>query len=324
MKLLDVKNLKTHFFTPFGVVKAVDGVSFELSNGRSLGLAGESGCGKTTLALSILGLIPYPGKIIDGKVLFDGVDLTNTSYSELRQIRWKEFSVVFQGSMAALNPLHKVGSQIAEPIIIHEKANKNEAIKRAEELLELVGIDASRADSYPWELSGGMRQRVMIAMALACNPKLIIADEPNTALDVIVATQIMNLIKELKNKLNLSMILITHDISVIAQTCDELIIMYAGKFIEHSDVPTMFKNPIHPYSKALISSFPSIRKPKSELKGISGSPPDLIDPPKGCRFNPRCSYAKDLCRNEEPELLEVKKDHIVACHRSDELLIGRL
>ena len=319
--LLDVKNLKTYFYTPFGVVKAVDGVSFALRKGKSLGLAGESGCGKTTTALSIMRLLSNPGRVVDGEIFFKGADVLKFSESELSNFRWRDVSLVFQGAMAALNPLFKVGFQIEEPILFHERTSKDEAEKRTRELLDFVGIETSRADSYPWELSGGMRQRVMIAMALACNPEMIIADEPNTALDVIVASQVMKLIEDLKKKLDLSMLLITHDISMIAQTCEELSIMYAGKIVEHSDVSTMFENSMHPYTYALINAFPNIRGHKKRLEGITGNPPDLINPPNGCRFNPRCPYAKDLCRTEEPELLEVEKDHAVACHFVNEIPI---
>jgi peptide/nickel transport system ATP-binding protein len=323
MALLEVKNLKTYFITPFGSVKAVDGVSFDLDRGVSLGLAGESGCGKTTTALSILRILPYPGKVLEGEILFKGVDILKLSEPELRKVRWRGISTVFQGSMASLNPLFKIGDQIAEPIMLHENVKKSEAMKRAKDLLELVGIENVRVDNYPWELSGGMRQRVMAAMALACNPEMLIADEPTTALDVIVAAQVMSLIKELREKLDLSMILITHDISVIAQTCDELAVMYAGKLVEHGDLSTMFESPRHPYTIALINAFPSIKGPKRQLVGIAGNPPDLINPPTGCRFHPRCHYAQDKCTKVEPEPVEIGKNHVVSCHFWEEIQAKR-
>lgn len=319
MSLLEVQNLKTYFFTPFGSVKAVDDVSFSLEKGISLGLVGESGCGKTTAALSIMRILPYPGRVIGGKIIYKGIDLLELSEEELRKIRWTGISTVFQGAMASLNPLFKIGYQIAEPILIHEDVENEEAYDRVKNLLELVGIDSDRVDNYPWELSGGMRQRVMAAMALACNPEILIADEPTTALDVIVAAQVMDLIKNLREKLDLSMILITHDISVIAQTCDELAVMYAGKLVERGNVLTMFEEPKHPYTYALINAFPSIKGEKKALGGIAGNPPDLINPPSGCRFHTRCPFAKDLCKLEEPITDFVSKGHSVSCHFWDEL-----
>ncbi|MDP6047850.1 MAG: ABC transporter ATP-binding protein [Candidatus Bathyarchaeota archaeon] len=314
MSLLKVNNLKTHFFTPFGTVRAVDDISFEMESSVALGLAGESGCGKTTAAYSLMNLVPLPGRIVGGQINFKGKNIVEYNETQLRDIRWKEISMVFQGAMASLNPLYTIGDQISEPIIYHEDADKKEGWKRAEELLELVGIEAARVDNYPWELSGGMRQRAMIAMALACNPSLLIADEPTTALDVIVSAQVMDLIKNLRKKLDLSMLLITHDISVIAQTCDELAIMYAGKLVEKTDVPTIFKTPLHPYSNALIKAFPNIKGKKKKLSSIPGSPIDLIAPPLGCRFAPRCPFAQPLCLEDEPILDQIEKNHFVACH----------
>ena len=314
MSLLDIRNLVTRYLTPFGDVKAVDDVSFQMKKGVAVGLAGESGCGKTTIALSIMRILPYPGKVLGGEILFKGRDILKMSESELRKVRWKGISTVFQGAMASLNPLFKIGRQIADPIMIHEDVKKKEAYRRASELLELVGIEPSRMKNYAWELSGGMRQRVMVAMSLACNPDILLADEPTTALDVIVAYQLMELIKDLREKLDLSMLLITHDISVIAQTCDELIIMYAGKLVEHSDVLTMFEQPLHPYTNALINAFPSIKDEKHQLRSIRGNPADLINPPKGCKFHPRCPYAQEICSREEPELEQVGNNHSVACH----------
>jgi peptide/nickel transport system ATP-binding protein len=319
MSILEVKNLKTQFFTPFGAVKAVDDVSFEMKKGKALGLAGESGCGKTTIAYSIMRLIPNPGRIVEGKIEYNGRDLVQLSEEELRQIRWKEISMVFQGAMASFNPLFKIGDQISEAILTHEKVDKKEAMRRTNELLELVGIDSKRAENYPWELSGGMKQRSMIAMALSCNPPLLIADEPTTALDVIVSAQIMDLIKDLRTRLDLTMLLITHDISVIAQTCDELAVMYGGKLVEKTDVSTIFTDSVHPYTTALLRAFPNIRGPKQDLLGIPGNPLDLMNPPAGCRFAPRCPHAQPICLSDDPVLTEIANNHYVACHFSEEI-----
>jgi peptide/nickel transport system ATP-binding protein len=323
MSLLEVKNLKTYFFTPFGTVKAVDDVSFTLEKGHALGLAGESGCGKTTIAYSIMRLIPYPGKIVSGEIYLAGRDLVKLNEKELKPIRWKELSIVFQGAMASFNPIFKIGDQISEAIRHHEKVTKEEAMKRTDDLLELVGIEHERANNYPWELSGGMRQRSMIAMALACNPTLLVADEPTTALDVIVSAQIMDLIKSLRDKLNLTMLLITHDISVIAQTCDEMAVMYAGKLVEKTSVTEIFKNAYHPYTKALIKAFPNIKGPKQDLEGIPGNPLDLMNPPPGCRFAQRCQYKKETCLVNDPVLTEVESNHYVACHFWKDILVER-
>jgi peptide/nickel transport system ATP-binding protein len=323
MSLLDIRNLKTHYLTPLGAVKAVDDVSISVKKGEVLGLAGESGCGKSTISLSVMRILPYPGKVISGEIMFKDRDILKLNESELRKVRWKGISTVFQGAMASLNPLFKVGKQIADPIMIHEDVTKGEAYRRAREILELVGIDASRESNYPWELSGGMRQRVLIAMGLVCNPDMIIADEPTTALDVIVAHQITELIQDLREKLDLSMMLITHDISVIAQTCDQLAIMYAGKIVERSDVNTMFENPLHPYTDALIGAFPSIKGDRRQLTSISGTPPNLIKLPSGCNFHPRCQYAQDVCKTDEPKLSKSGEKHETACHLWREILDTR-
>ena len=315
MSVIEVKDLVAHFFTPFGTVRAVDGLTFKIEKGKALGLAGESGCGKSTTALAIMDLLPFPGRVVSGETHLKGVNIYSLTDEELRKLRWSEMAMVFQGSMAALNPLFKIGDQITEPMLLHEKeTTKEEAVERAKNLLELVGIEGMRVDSYPWELSGGMRQRAMVAMALACNPSFLIADEPTTALDVIVSAQVMDLIKDLREQLDLSMLLITHDISVIAQTCDDLAVMYAGKIVEKSAVTTIFEFPAHPYTYALIKAFPSIKGEKRDLYGIPGFPPDLINPPGGCRFHPRCPYAKEICSSEEPILEEIGENHTVACH----------
>jgi len=316
MSVLEVHNLRTYFETLRGYVKAVDGITFSLEKGEALGLAGESGCGKTTTAISILKILPFNGKIVDGKILFENMDLVELDENTMREkIRWKGISLIFQGAMNALNPVQKVGDQIVEAIKTHEHdVEKSEALDRARKLLELVGIDPSRINNYPHEFSGGMRQRSMIAMAIACNPKVLIADEPGTALDVIVAAQVLKLLKELNKKLNLGMILITHDLSIIADTCEKTAIMYAGKIVEYSNVVTIFKEPLHPYTQGLIKAFPNIDAPKTRMSSIDGSPPDLLNPPTACRFHPRCKYAMNICREKEPEYIDIGKSHYIACH----------
>ena len=319
MPILEVRDLSTHYFTLQGPVEAVDSVSFTVDAGQTFGLAGESGCGKTTVALSIMGLLPSNGRIMGGQIILDGEDLVKKDESELKKVRWKKISMVFQGAMNALNPVINVGEQIAEVILEKEGVTKAEAWKRVRELYELVELQTVRVKDFPHEFSGGMRQRVMIAMALACYPKLVISDEPITALDVIVQNQILNLMKNLQKKLNLSQILITHDLSVIAETSDKVGIMYAGKLVEYADATSIFKRPLHPYTTALIGAYPSIVGEKRTLNFIPGAPPNLISPPKGCRFHPRCPYAKNICGKEQPEYLEKEAEHFVACHFVDEL-----
>jgi peptide/nickel transport system ATP-binding protein len=316
MALLEVQNLKTYYYTLRGYVKAVDGASFKVEKGEAMGLAGESGCGKTTIALSLLRILPPGGKIIDGKIIFEKEDLVKKNEKEMRdRIRWKKISLIFQGAMNALNPVYKIEDQIVEAILAHEKnVTKREAIDRAKKLFELVGLDPLRISNYPHEFSGGMRQRAMIAMALACNPELLIADEPGTALDVIIQAQILKLLRELKDKFDLSMILITHDLSIIADTCQTCAIMYGGEIVEYGDVVTLFKKPIHPYTTGLISAFPNVKSEKSRMLAIPGAPPDLLNPPKGCKFHPRCQYTMKVCREKEPALLDVGRGHLVACH----------
>ena len=315
MVLLDVENLMTYFETRKGFVKAVDGVSLQMEKGDALGLAGESGCGKTTTALSIMRLLPSNGRVLGGKVLFDGVDMLTIDEEKLRsEIRWKRMSMVFQGAMNALNPVFRVGDQIRQAIRAHENITKESAWERVEELFSLVGIDPERIRDYPHEFSGGMKQRAIIAMALACNPDLIIADEPVTALDVIVQAQILELMRGLREKLGLSMIMITHDLSVIADICNKAAIMYAGKIVERGDIVTIFKHPEHPYSQGLLTNYPSIKEEKKKFAPIAGRPPNLISPPPGCRFHPRCPYAEEICRKEEPKIIEFERGHYVACH----------
>ncbi len=320
MTLLDVRNLQVHFDTTEGAVHAVDGVDFSLGEGESLGLAGESGCGKTTAALAIMQLLPNNGHIVGGSVNYGGRDLTQMTQNQIRGIRWRHISIIFQGAMNALNPVKRVGAQIAEPIILHEKVDEEAANQRVGELLELVGIHKDRARDYPHEFSGGMRQRVMIAMALACNPKIVIADEPVTALDVMIQAQILELLEKLKRELGLSMILISHDLSVMAETCDSMAIMYAGKIVETGSVRDVFKNASHPYTKALIAAFPDLEGPDVLPPHIPGLLPSLITPPSGCHFHPRCQFAFDRCTTEEPALEPVSEGHRAACHlRSSEV-----
>lgn len=315
MALLEIENLKTYFQILRGYVKAVDSIGFEINKGESFGLAGESGCGKTTTALTILKLLPQNGRVLQGKILFEGKDLLKMHDEDYRkEIRWKRISVIFQGAMNSLNPIMTVGKQISEAILLHENIAKEEASDRAGKLLDLVGIGAERLDRYPHELSGGMRQRAIIAMSLSCNPGFIIADEATTALDVIIAAQVLKVMEELQKKLGISMLVISHDLSMIAETCDKIAIMYAGKIVEKGEIVSIYKEPLHPYTHKLIGAFPSIRGSKTTLTRIPGFPPDLLDPPSGCRFHPRCPYAMDKCKRKDPETVEIEKGHYVACH----------
>jgi peptide/nickel transport system ATP-binding protein len=319
MPVLEVHDLVTNYVTHQGNVDAVSHINFTVEEGQTFGLAGESGCGKTTAAMSIMGLLPSNGRVMGGRIILDGEDLLKKDEKELRKIRWKKISIIFQGAMNALNPVLNVGEQISEVILEKEEITRNDAMDRVRELFDLVEIEPSRIVDYPHEFSGGMRQRVMIAMALACYPKLVIADEPITALDVIVQNQILDLMKDLQRKLNLSQILITHDLSVIAETCDKVGIMYAGKLVEYAEAGPVFKTPLHPYTSALIGAYPSIVGEKKTLNFIPGSPPNLINPPTGCRFHPRCPYAKDVCSQEEPGYVEAEPGHYAACHFVTEL-----
>jgi len=314
-EFLEVKNLKMFYSTLRGDVKAVDNVTFTLNERDGLGLVGESGCGKTSTILTILKLLPRNSRIKSGEINFNQENLLKMPESRFRkEIRWKKISTVFQGAMNALHPTMNIGNQIAEAILLHEDVNKKEATERAKKLLDLVGIGASRADRYPHELSGGMKQRAIIAMSIACNPELVIFDEPTTALDVIVAAQVLGLVKELQHKLGLSIILVTHDLSMVAEVCNKIAVMYAGKIVEMGDINRIYKETLHPYSEKLIMAFPSILGSKRELPSISGFPPNLLEPPSGCRFHPRCSYAMDICRKKEPMLVDTGSNHLVACH----------
>lgn len=315
--LLNIKNLKTYFYTEDGVIKAVDDVSLSIREGETLGVVGESGCGKSITAMSILRLIPNPpGKIIDGEIIFDGEDLTKVSDAHIRKIRGNKISVIFQEPMTSLNPVFTIGDQIIEAIVIHQNMNQEQARKKAIEMLKLVGIPRAEevVDAYPHELSGGMRQRAMIAMAMACNPKLLIADEPTTALDVTIQAQILDLMRDLKNKTNTSIMLITHDLGVVAEMADHVVVMYAGKVVEEANVLEIFKNPMHPYTVGLLESKPILNQDKERLNSIPGQVPNPLNMPEGCYFHPRCSKAMDICRKQQPTLCTVKDGHKVACH----------
>jgi len=312
--LLSVEHLTTHFQLPSAMVHAVDDVSFTLNDGEALGIAGESGCGKTTTALSLVRLLPANARIVEGSVRLFGIDLLKKSPNALRRYRWREIAVVFQGAMNALNPVRRVRDQVAEPLEERLNVSRREAHKRADELLELVGIPRGRGSAYPHELSGGMRQRTMIAMALACDPAVIIGDEPTTALDVMVQAQILELFERLRHELGLSLILITHDLSVIAETCDRVLVMYAGKVAEEGPVGIVFGTPRHPYTSKLLGAFPNIHADRRTLEVIPGQPPDLRDPPKACRFAARCPMARDLCREVAPPEVTLPDGVRVACH----------
>ncbi|MCL4460003.1 MAG: ABC transporter ATP-binding protein [Chloroflexi bacterium] len=315
--LLQVSGLKTRFFTQDGVVKAVDGVSFEIMPGEALGIVGESGCGKSVTALSIMRLVPQPpGKIVDGRVIFDGQDLLELDEDEMRKIRGNKIAMVFQDPMTSLNPVLTIGRQISESLELHLKMTHEQARKRTVELLQLVGIPsaADRINDYPHQFSGGMRQRVMIAMALSCNPKLLIADEPTTALDVTIQAQIIDLVKKLRQEFGMAIIWITHDLGVVAGLCDKMIVMYAGHIVESAPVADLYSNPSHPYTLGLLKSIPRLDEArKAKLVPIDGFPPDLINIPPGCSFAPRCVYMREICSEEVPSLRSLNGRHEVAC-----------
>ena len=302
-KLLSVRDLKTSFFTHVGEVKAVRGISFDVNEGEVLGIVGESGSGKSVTSLSIMGLLQYPGRVVDGEILLNGEDILTYSKDQMRKVRGKEIAMIFQDPMTSLNPVYTIGNQVMEMILEHEKMTKREARARAIEMLKLVGIPAAekRIDSYPHEFSGGMRQRVMIALALSCNPKLLIADEPTTALDVTIQAQILSLIKSLNKQFGMTTMLITHDLGVVATVCDKVAVMYGGLIMEYGTVDEIFYHPRHPYTMGLLGSIPHVDGgEKRRLIPIDGTPPDLINPPKGCPFSTRCKYCMNVCTREQP------------------------
>lgn len=313
MALIDVQDLEIHFFTFRGAARAVDGVSFQVEKNQTLGLIGESGCGKTTMAMALMRFVKPPGRIVGGKILFDGSDIVSMNDEEIRQLRGKDIAIVRQEAQNALNPVMTIGRQITELILEHEPVTKKAALARAQNQLNLVGISDKRIDSYPHEFSGGMKQRVMVAIATACNPKLLILDEPTTGLDVIVQRQILSLLNDLKRKLHLTSVFISHDLSVVAETCDRVAVMYAGKLMEEANAVDLYQRPMHPYSQALTGAYPSLKGEKQQLKSIPGSPPRLVDPPAGCRFEPRCSHAMAMCASKAPQV-KVREGHRVACH----------
>lgn len=317
--LLAARNLKTYFYTEDGVVRAVDGVNFEVYPGEVLGLVGESGCGKSVTSLSIMQLIAQPGKIVAGEILLSGKNLLDLSENEMTKIRGNRISMIFQQPQTALNPVFQINDQIAEVLGVHKNLGKDAGKQRAVELLKMVGVpDAERrAEAYPHELSGGMAQRVMIAMALACEPELLIADEPTTALDVTIQAQILDLIRDLRSKMGTAVILITHDLGVVAEMAERVAVMYAGEIVEQADVNALFEQPLHPYTQGLIGSIPVLGRIKERLDVIPGSVPNLVNLPPGCRFAPRCvareKYDLKICTDEKPDLIEFKRGHLTRC-----------
>jgi len=321
-KILEVKNLKTYFFTNMGVVKAVDGGSFHLKKGQSLGIVGESGSGKSVTSLSILRLVPKPaGRIVEGKILYRGEDLVKKSQKEMRQYRGKKLFMISQDPMTSLNPVFNIGNQIGEAIRRRQNVKGNDLREKIIEMLKLVHIRSSEnlIHAYPHQFSGGMKQRVMISMALACQPEILIADEPTTALDVTIQAQILKLMEEIRQKYNTSIILITHDLGVIAKFCEYILVMYAGKIVERADVKTLFKGNKHPYTRGLINSLPHLGKKQQRLSSIRGQPPDLLNLPAGCPFEPRCDYSIERCSHEYPPTESAGKGHLISCWRWREI-----
>ncbi|HYF77450.1 MAG TPA: ABC transporter ATP-binding protein [Symbiobacteriaceae bacterium] len=322
-KLVDIRNLKTYFYTEDGVVPAVDGVDLYVKRGETLGVVGESGCGKSVTSLSVMRLIASPpGKIVDGEILFEGEDLVKKSEAEMRKIRGNDISMIFQEPMTSLNPVYTIGDQIGEAIVLHQGLSKKEALDKAIEMLRLVGIPLPerRVHEYPHQLSGGMRQRVMIAMALSCNPKLLIADEPTTALDVTIQAQILELMKKLKKELGMAIMLITHDLGVVAEMCERVVVMYGGKVVEEGDAVSIFKSPLHPYTEGLLQSIPRMDEDVDRLHVIEGVVPNPLHLPEGCRFHPRCPYAIEKCKASQPPLEQVAPGRYVACFLSADRL----
>jgi len=318
---LKIENLKTYFDTYAGLVRAVDGVSLDVGEGETLGLVGESGSGKSVTALSILRIVPRPGRIVDGKILYRGENLVEKTEEEMQKIRGKEVGYIFQDPATSLNPVFHIADQLTEVIRRHQEVTKQEALEKAIDLLRLVEIPDPEIKiwSYPHQLSGGMKQRIAVARALSCQPSLLLADEPTTNLDVTIQAQILQLMKNLKKKIGMSMILITHDMGIVADVADRITILYAGRVCETADTKTIFYSPRHPYTNALLTAVPSLALRKQKLSVIPGTIPNLIEPPSGCRFHPRCAYAKDVCTRELPQLEEIEPGHFVACHRASEL-----
>ena len=314
MSLLDIKGLSINYITRENVIHAVNEVSFSIEEGKTMGLVGETGAGKTTTALGILGLIPNPpGRIVGGEILFEDRDLLRLSEQDMRKIRGNEISMIFQDPMTALNPIMKIGDQISEVVYLHGGCSKAEAAARSLKMLETVGIRPERSVEYPHQFSGGMKQRVIIAMALACNPKLLIADEPTTALDVTIQAQVLEMMNDLKKEFGTSMLLITHDLGIVAETCDEVAIMYAGELVEYGTLEHIFHNASHPYSIGLFGSVPDLDKDVERLNPIPGLMPDPANLPTGCKFHERCAFSSDICLKETPELLEIEPGHYVRC-----------
>ena len=314
--ILEIKELIVRYETEDGVVEAVNSVNLSLRQGAAVGLVGETGAGKTTLAKSILRLIQWPpGRIVSGQIFYNGKDLTAISEEEMCKIRGNDISMIFQDPMTALNPVMTIGKQISEVIAVHEKVSSAEAEEKMKSMLTMVGIDPQRAEDYPHQFSGGMKQRVVIAIALACNPNLLVADEPTTALDVTIQAQVLDLIKNLREKLGTSLLLITHDLGVVAQNCEYVAIMYAGEIIEYGSLREIFKNSLHPYTEGLFNSIPKLHEAVNRLKPIEGLMPDPANLPQGCKFHPRCKYAKEICLTQIPVNFELEDGHTVCCHR---------
>ena len=323
MALLEVKDLCTSFFTPAGEVKAVNGVSFSLDKGKVLGIVGESGSGKSVSSYSVMQILTFPGRIVSGSIKFNGEELVGAGEKKMREIRGNRISMIFQDPMTSLNPVYTIGDQLTEAILLHTDRNKEEAKKRAAELLRLVNINEpeKRLKQYPHEHSGGMRQRVMIAMALACEPDILIADEPTTALDVTIQAQVLELIQDLQKQLGMAVIMITHDLGVVAQLCDDIVVLYGGRVCEYGTAEDIFYNPQHEYTKGLIKSIPSGRKADDHLVPIKGTPVDLLNMPKGCAFMPRCENAFKICVDQRPDMVRLSDTHCAACFMTYKKLI---